>query len=164
LKLWGALSAALAMAGCGLVEEEGCMVDAHVEAVAVGVPESAVSESAGTAALRVGQTVDICMIGRDGCTRIDHRFEFLTDAPSVVSIETSPTVVSEGCNQLTSTHAYPCCYIRSGRLTAIGPGTARLEAALLRGSAIEETAGLIWCTPFGAGANCRPLIGLRVNP
>ena len=42
--------------------------------------------SSETAALRVGQSVDIGMLGRDGCTRIDQRFEFQTDAPTVVTI------------------------------------------------------------------------------
>jgi hypothetical protein len=86
------------------------------------------------------------------------------DAPTVVTIAMNASVVSDGCNQLTSTHAYPPGYIRAGRLTAVGAGTARVQAALLRGSSVEKTAGLIWCTPFGAGANCRPLTGIQLAP
>jgi hypothetical protein len=164
MKLRVVLSATLAIAGCGLGNEETCTVDSDVQAVAVGVPDSAVSASSQTAALRVGQSVDVCLIGRAGCTRIDQRFEFETDAPTVVSIATSTGVVSDGCDQLTSTHAYPCCYIRSGRLTAVGAGTARVQAVLRGGGGVEMTGGLIWCPPFGPGAGCRPLAGIEVTP
>jgi len=163
VKLWGML-AALAIAGCGLAGKQTCPVDADVQAVALNVPDSAVTASSETAALRVGQAVDICMIGSDGCTRVDQRFEFQTDAPAVVSIVMSPSVVSDGCNQLSSTHVYPCCTVRTGRLTALGVGEAQLQAVLLRGSTVEKTAGLVWCTPLGAGAHCRPLTGVQVAP
>jgi hypothetical protein len=164
MKAWGVLAATLATVGCGLGDEPPCVVDANV--VGAAVPDSVVDASSARATLRVGQTIDICMLGTGNCTLVDHRFEFQTDSPSVVTLTMNPSTVSAACNELHETNVYPCCTVRTGRLTAVGAGTAHVRAVLLRGSAVEKTGELIWCPRFGAGSSrtaCRP-IAVEVTP
>jgi hypothetical protein len=159
------LTAMLAIAGCGVLEEGSeCVPNADV--VGVAVPDSVVDVALARAVLRVGQAVDVCMLGSDGCTWIDQRFEFQSDAPTVARLEMNASVVSDACNELHSTNIYASGIVRTGRMIAVGPGTAHVQAALLRGSRVEKTAGLIWCPRFGPGAfreDCRPLV-VEVTP
>src|SRR5262249_20268706 len=122
------LAATLAIVGC--VDHSPCVVDSDV--VGAALPDSVVDVSASRATLRVGQLIDFCMLGRAYCTLADQRFEFQSDSPSVVTVTQNPSTVSAACNALHETSVYPCCTVRTGRLTAVGPGTAHVRAVLLR--------------------------------
>ena len=162
MKLVAMTAATLAIAGCGAFSEAPCVVDANVVGIALADP--GVNRGPGRASLRVGQTVEVCMFGTDGCSYVDQRFEFRSDAPSVVAVTTNPIITSPGCRELLLNYTYPCCEIRVGSLTAVGAGSAQVQGVLSRGGSVEKTAGLIWSPPPPGIGGCQPVTGIDVTP
>jgi hypothetical protein len=161
LRLWFVVVVVSASAGCG--GEASCVIDSDV--VGIALADQRLNTGSTSVALRAGETVEVCMFGSDGCTYIDQRFEFRSDAPAVITATTDATAAPPVCNQLASTHTYPCCPIRSGRLRAVGAGTAHVEGVLSRGSSVEKAEGLMWCPPFGAATGgCRRVEAIDVTP
>ena len=162
MKRLAVLSATVALAACGIGGDPPCDVDADV--VGVSVADSMISTDSPNAALRVGETVRVCMLGSNDCTSANQRFDFQSDAPAVVTAANDPQESLVACNELLASHTYPCCAVSVGRLTAIGVGTSHVQAVLFRGSSIEKSAGLIWCPPMGPGGGCRPIAAIEVRP
>lgn len=164
MRPWAVAAAVGVIAGCGFVSEESsCTVDADV--VGIALADQALNTGSVRVTLRVGQATPVCMFGHQSCSLVEQRWEFRSDSPGVATVTTDATAAPPVCNQLASTHTYPCCPIRSGTLTPVGPGTAQVRGVLLRGSSLEKEAGLMWCPPFGPGTEgCRPIAAIDVVP
>src|SRR5262245_3387489 len=155
----------LTSAGCGApFADPSCSVDADVFGIAMVDP--VVDPGSARAIMHVGQNVEVCMFGKDNCVAADQRFEFRSDTPSVIAATTDPLVTSPACNALNTSRPYPCCVIRIGRVAAMAAGTARIQGVLFRGTSIQKTAELVWCSPNGPGTSgsaCRPLAFVEVT-